>query len=163
MVTFNGQEMKLSGKMLQKGQRAPDFVLAANDLSKKSLKDFPGKKMISVVPSLDTGVCDRQTRRFNQEVNQLGDASVITVSVDLPFAQARWCAAAGLDRAVTLSDYLDRSFGKAYGLYMEELGLLARAVFVLNSNNEVVYLEYVPEVTQHPDYEKALQAIKEAQ
>ncbi|RKV99400.1 MAG: thiol peroxidase, partial [Streptococcus sp.] len=116
MTTFNGNTVTLAGKKLQVGDTAPDFSLTDTDLSKKTLADFAGqKKVISVVPSIDTGVCDAQTRRFNQELSDADNTVVITVSVDLPFAQARWCGAAGLNDAITLSDYYDYSFGKAYG------------------------------------------------
>lgn len=162
MTTFAGNEVHLIGNKLSVGAKAPDFVLAANDLSKKSLKDFPGKKIISVVPSLDTGVCDMQTRKFNEKVGEIAGAKVLTVSVDLPFAQARWCGAAGLEQAITLSDYYDHNFGKAYGVLVDELHLLTRSVFVLDSEDKLVYVEYVPEITNHPNYEAALEALKAA-
>lgn len=162
MATFAGNPITLKGAPLQVGAMAPDFTLTANDLSKKTLKDFPGRKIISVVPSLDTGVCDMQTRKFNETVGQIENAMVLTVSVDLPFAQARWCGAAGLEKAITLSDYFDHNFGEAFGVWIEDLHLLTRAVFVLDSENKVVHVEYVEEVTNHPDYDKALEALKAA-
>lgn len=162
MTTFAGNPVTLQGPTLRVGDQAPDFQLTANDLSKKSLKDFPGRKIISVVPSLDTGVCDAQTRKFNEAVNQMEGAMVLTVSADLPFAQARWCGAAGLDQAVTLSDYYDAGFAKAYGVWIEELHLLTRSVFVLDADNRLVHVEYVPEITDHPNYEAALEALKKA-
>ena len=150
------------GPRLTVGDKAPDFVLMDNDLQAKLLSDFGQKiKVISVVPSLDTGVCDTQTRRFNQELALNEDTAVITVSVDLPFAQKRWCGAAGLENAVTLSDYYDHAFGKSYGVLMEEWHLLARAVFVLDSDNTILYVEYVDNVNTHPDYESVIEVVKE--
>lgn len=160
MTTFIGKEVTLVGKQPQVGELAPDFTIMATDLTKKSLTDFTGKKVISVIPSIDTGICSTQTRRFNQDLAEMDNTVVITVSCDLPFAQARWCGAEGLDAAVTLSDYYDHSFGKAYGLLMEEWNLLARAVLVLDENNHIVYVEYLDNVNEHPDYEAALAAVK---
>lgn len=161
MTTFIGKPVTLVGPQLCVGDRAPDFVLMANDLTLKSLNDFGKKrKVISVVPSIDTGICDTQTRRFNQELADIENMVVITVSADLPFAQARWCGAAGLEGAVTLSDYYDHAFGKSYGLLMREWNLLARAVFVLNETNEIVYAEYLDNVNTHPDYDAALEVAK---
>lgn len=161
MTTFIGQTVTLIGPSLNVGDKAPDFVLMDNDLQATHLSDFGHKiKVISVVPSLDTGVCDTQTRRFNQELALNEDTAVITVSVDLPFAQKRWCGAAGLENAVTLSDYYDHAFGKAYGVLMEEWHLLARAVFVLDSDNTILYVEYVDNVNTHPDYESVIEVVK---
>ena len=162
MPTFIGQTVTLICPRLTVGDKAPDFVLMDNDLQAKHLSDFGQKiKVISVVPSLDTGVCDTQTRRFNQELALNEDTAVITVSVDLPFAQKRWCGAAGLENAVTLSDYYDHAFGKSYGVLMEEWHLLARAVFVLDSDNTILYVEYVDNVITHPDYESVIEVVKE--
>lgn len=157
MTTFIGKVVTLVGPRLQVGDEAPDFVLMANDLSLKSLNDF-GKqtKVISVVPSIDTGICDAQTRRFNQDLAERDNTVVITISVDLPFAQKRWCGAAGLEDVVTLSDYYDHAFGKSYGVLMQEWNLLARAVFVLNAANEIIYVEYLDNVNEQPNYEAAL-------
>lgn len=161
MTTFIGKEVTLVGPRLQVGDKAPDFVLMDNELNLKSLKDYGKKtKIISVVPSIDTGICDTQTRRFNEELAGKEDTVVITVSVDLPFAQKRWCGAAGLEDAVTLSDYYDHAFGKSYGVLMREWNLLARAVFVLNADNKITYVEYLDNVNEHPDYEAALEAVK---
>lgn len=162
-VTFKGNPMTLLGNEVSVGQQAPDFTVLANDLSEKTLNDYSGVKLISVVPSLDTGVCDAQTRKFNEEASNLDNVTVVTVSVDLPFAQKRWCGDAGLEDAVTLSDHRDLSFGKAFGVAIEELRLLTRSVFVVNSNNEIVYTEYVNEATDHPDYDAALDAAKKAE
>lgn len=161
-VTFKNNPVTLVGNEVKVGAKAPDFTVLANDLSPVTLKDSEGKvRLISVVPSLDTGVCDSQTRRFNEEVVALGDGvAYYTISVDLPFAQKRWCAAAGLENVHTVSDHKDLSFGKAYGVYMEELRLLARSVFVIDKEGTVTYVEYVPEGTSHPDYEAAIEAVK---
>ncbi|MEQ6377809.1 thiol peroxidase [Bacillaceae bacterium S4-13-58] len=161
-VTFKGNLITLLGEEVKVGEQAPSFTVLANDLSEKKLSDYNGVKLISVVPSLDTGVCDAQTRKFNEEANQLGDVKILTISMDLPFAQKRWCGANGVENVETLSDHLKGSFGKAYGVLIEELRLLARAVFVVDSTNTVTYTQYVPEATDHPNYEAALQAAKEA-
>ncbi|WP_377888163.1 thiol peroxidase [Alkalihalobacillus sp. R86527] len=161
-ITFKGTPMTLLGEEVKQGDKAPDFTVLANDLSEKTLEDYFGVRLISVVPSLDTGVCDAQTRKFNEQAAGLENVSVLTISADLPFAQKRWCGAAGIEDAITLSDHRDLSFGKGYGVAIQELRLLTRAVFVVNSKNEVVYTEYVSEATDHPDYEKALEAAKQA-
>ncbi|MCA0986359.1 thiol peroxidase [Guptibacillus algicola] len=161
-ITFKGTPMTLLGEEVKQGDKAPDFTVLANDLSEKTLEDYSGVRLISVVPSLDTGVCDAQTRKFNEQAAGLENVSVLTISADLPFAQKRWCGAAGIEDAITLSDHRDLSFGKGYGVAIQELRLLTRAVFVVNSKNEVVYTEYVSEATDHPDYEKALEAAKQA-
>ncbi|GAA5345264.1 thiol peroxidase (atypical 2-Cys peroxiredoxin) [Planifilum fimeticola] len=163
VVTFKGNPVTLVGNEVKVGDTAPDFTVLANDLSPVTLADSKGSvRIISVVPSLDTGVCDQQTRRFNEEAASLEGVRVLTISVDLPFAQKRWCGAAGVDRVQTLSDHRDLSFGTAYGVVIKELRLLARAVFVVDKNDKVVYAEYVPEVTQHPNYEAAIEAAKKA-
>ncbi|MCC2683124.1 MAG: lipid hydroperoxide peroxidase [Paenibacillaceae bacterium] len=162
MATFKGNPLTLVGNEVKVGSQAPDFVLNKDLMTEVTLADYAGKiKLISVVPSLDTGVCDAQTRRFNEEAGKLGDNVVIlTVSLDLPFAQSRWCGAAGVDKVVTLSDYKHHSFGKAYGVYIKELGLLMRSIFIIDASNKVQYVEYVGEMTNHPDYEKAVEAVK---
>ena len=161
-VTFKNNPVTLVGNEVKVGDQAPDFKVLANDLSPVTLKDSEGKvRLISVVPSLDTGVCDAQTRRFNEEVAALGEAvAFYTVSADLPFAQKRWCAAAGLEGVHTVSDHRDLSFGEAYGVHMQELRLLARSVFVIDNKGTVTYVEYVPEGTSHPNYEAAIEAVK---
>ncbi|MCR6111647.1 thiol peroxidase [Bacillus sp. A301a_S52] len=162
-VTFKEKPVTLVGDDISVGDKAPDFTVLATDLSEITLSDSKGKvRLISVVPSIDTGVCDQQTRRFNEEAAKLGNVEILTISVDLPFAQKRWCAAAGIDNVQTLSDHRDLDFGKKYGVAIEELRLLARAIFVIDSSDTVVYVEYVPEVTQHPDYEEAINAVKNA-
>ena len=160
MTTFLNQEVTLSGTQLQVGDSLKDVTLLATDLSLVSLSDFSGKKkVVSVVPSLDTGICSTQTRHFNQAIADRDDAVVITISEDLPFAQGRWCGAAGLEQAVVLSDYRDHSFGKTYGLLMEEWQLLARAVLVFDANDQLVYTEYLENVNSEPNYDAALQAL----
>ncbi|MCK1225222.1 thiol peroxidase [Streptococcus uberis] len=163
MTTFIGKPVTLSGQQFQVGETAPDFKLITPSLEMKSLSDFKGKKVISVVPSIDTGICSTQTRTFNKELSELDDTHVITISVDLPFAQAKWCGAEGLDKAIMLSDYYDHSFGKAYGLLMEEWHLLARAVLVLDEDNQIVYTQYLENVNSEPDYVSALTALKSIQ
>ncbi|CAM4212215.1 peroxidase [Bacillus manliponensis] len=162
-VTFKGNAVTLLGTEVKVGEQAPNFQLLANDLSPVTLETYKGAvKLISVVPSIDTGVCDAQTRRFNEEASGLENTKVLTVSVDLPFAQKRWCATNGLENAVTLSDHRDLSFGEAYGVAIKELRLLTRAVFVVDSNDKLIHVEYVSEATNHPNYEAALEAAKAA-
>jgi thiol peroxidase len=153
--------MHLVGDVPQAGTVAPDFSLADNALQAKSLVDYKEKVLVLVcVPSLDTPVCDMEVRRFNTEAAGLSDKVVIAaVSRDLPFAQARWCGAAGVKAVVTLSDYRDGAFGKAWGVYIDELGLLARAVFIVK-DGKVEYVQLVPEVTDQPDFDAVLQAAK---
>lgn len=162
VATFKGSPLTLVGPEIKVGDKAPAFTVNKNLLEEASLSDYAGKvKLISVVPSLDTGVCDAQTRRFNEEAAALGDNVVIlTISVDLPFAQARWCGAAGVDKVVTLSDYKNRSFGQAYGVLIKEFQLDMRAVFVIDGNDTVQYVEYLKEMTEHPNYEAAIAAVK---
>ncbi|MCG1022048.1 thiol peroxidase [Sutcliffiella horikoshii] len=163
-VTFKGNQMTLVGSEVKVGDQAPNFSVLANDLSAVTLENYKGfKKLISVVPSIDTGVCDQQTRKFNEEAAKLDNVKVITVSMDLPFAQKRWCAASGLDNVEVVSDHRDASFGEAYGVLMQELRLLARSTFVVDSNDKVTYVEYVGEGTDHPNYEAAIEAVKTAE
>ena len=162
MTTFLGNPVTFTGKQLQVGDKALDFSLTTTDLSKKTLADFDGKKkVLSVVPSIDTGICSTQTRRFNQELANLDNTVVLTVSMDLPFAQGRWCGAEGLDNAIMLSDYFDHSFGRDYALLINEWHLLSRAVFVLDANNIIRYVEYVDNINTEPDFEAAIAAVKE--
>jgi thiol peroxidase len=157
-----GNPLTLLGSGLKVGAKAPDFFVLDNGLAPVTLANYSGKvKIICTVPSLDTPVCDTETRRFNQEAANLkGDVVVLTISQDLPFAQGRWCGAAGIDRVVTLSDYRDRAFGSAYGVMIKELMLLTRAVFVLDANDIIRYIQIVPEITNEPDYAAALEAVK---
>lgn len=160
-VYMHQKPLTARGKKLEVGEQAPDFKLLDNALQEKSLADYGDAiKLISVVPSLDTGVCDQQTRFLNEKIVELEGAVAITVSVDLPFAQKRWCGNADLEGAITLSDHRNVSFGEAYGVLIEELRLLARSVFVLDRQNKITYIEYLEEMTEHPNYEAALQALK---
>ena len=161
-ITIKGNPLTLLGHELQVGQKAPDFTILDTELKEVRLQDFKGKtKVISVTPSLDTPVCDLQLRRFNQEAASLGDnVTVINVSMDLPFAISRFCTSANIDKAKAYSDHRDASFGQAYGVLIKELRLLARAVFIVDKEDTVRYGEVVSEVTNHPDYDKALEALK---
>jgi thioredoxin-dependent peroxiredoxin len=162
-VTFKNNPVTLLGKEVAVGDTAPEFTVLANDLSPVTLADSKGKvRLISVVPSIDTGVCSVQTRKFNEEASALGnDVEILTISVDLPFAQARWCAAEGIENVQTLSDHRDLSFGEAYGVVIKELRLLARSIFVIDKDDKVAYVEYVSENTNHPNYENAIVAVKQ--
>ena len=164
VITFVGNPMTLVGKEVKVGDKALDFTLLDNGLAVKTLKDYEGKvKIFSVVPSLDTGVCDAQTRWFNQNATALSDdVVVLTVSMDLPFAQKRWCGAAGVENVVTLSDHKDASFGTNYGFLIEELRLLTRGIVVVDKNDKVTYVEYVPEVTNAVNFDAAVEAAKAA-
>jgi thioredoxin-dependent peroxiredoxin len=162
VATFKSNPITLVGPEVKVGDKAPDFTVNKDLLNQVSLADYAGKvKLISVVPSLDTGVCDAQTRRFNEEAAGLGDnVAVLTISVDLPFAQSRWCGAAGIDKVITLSDYKTKSFGEAYGVLIKELQLDMRSIFVIDTNDTVQYVEYLGEMTSHPNYEAAVAAVK---
>ena len=162
-ITFKEKPVTLLGNEVKVGDQAPDFKVLANDMSEVTLSDTKGSvRLIAAVPSVDTGVCDAEVRRFNEEASKLDNVKVLTISVDLPFAQKRWCAAAGIENVQTLSDHRDLSFGKAYGVAIEELRLLARSVFVIDSSDKITYVEYVNEVTSHPNYEAAIEAAKAA-
>jgi len=163
VVTMRGNPLTLVGDELSIGQKAPDFRVLANDLSPVEFSSFRGKVcVISSVPSLDTPVCDAETRRFNQEAERLGgDVTILAISMDLPFAQSRWCAATGVAGVQTLSDHRDASFGASYGVLIKELRLLARAVFVVDRDGIVRYIQFVKEVTDEPDYEAVLAAVRE--
>ncbi|WP_430784768.1 thiol peroxidase [Virgibacillus flavescens] len=163
-VTFHQDPVTLIGSDIKVGASAPEFTVLDNDLNEKSLSDYEGKvKLISVVPSLDTGVCSEQTKRFNDEANEVANAHVLTLSMDLPFAQKRWSSANNVQSLDILSDHRNADFGEKYGVLIEELRLLARAIFVVDSSNNVTYVEYVKEVSNHPDYEKAIEAAKKAE
>jgi thiol peroxidase len=162
-VKFGGRQVPVRGPELKVGEHAPDFRLVGNDLGEVSLKDTGGKvRLLATVPSLDTGLCDRETRRFNEEATRLPGVEVLVASMDLPFAQKRWCGAAGIERVTTLSDHREASFGMAYGVLIKELRLLARAVFVVDKDGVVRYVQIVPELSREPDYEAALAAAKAA-
>jgi thiol peroxidase len=163
VVKFQGSPLTLVGTELKVGDKAPDAEVLANDLSPVKLSGFGGKIcVICTVPSLDTPVCDIQTRKFNEQAASLGDdVVVLTISMDLPFAQQRWCGAANVENVQTLSDHLNAEFGTAYGILIKELRLLARTVFVVDKEGIIRYIDIVDEVTNEPDYEAALFAVKE--
>lgn len=163
LVTMKGKPITLVGQAVKVGQKAPDFEVTANDLSPVKFSSFAGKVcIIASVPSLDTSVCDLETRKFNEKAAQLGsDVVVLTISMDLPFAQKRWCGAAGIKNVQTLSDYRDASFGNAYGVLIKDLRLLARTVFVVDKKGVVRYLQIVPEIAAEPDYDAVLKAVRE--
>ena len=163
-ITLKGNPMTLVGPELKAGDAAPAFSLKATDMSDKTLADYAGKvKLISVVPSLDTPVCDTETRKFNEHAAALGDGVVVlTVSVDTPMAQKRWCAAAGVEQVHCLSDFKDHTFGPAYGVRIKEIGLLARQILVVDQNDKITYVQLVKEVADEPDYDAALAAAKAA-
>lgn len=162
-ITFKGTPVHTVGELPEKGEKAPDFKLTRSDLADVSLSDFSGKKKIlNIVPSLDTGVCAASAKRFEQEIAKLDDTVVLTISRDLPFAAGRFCKSEGITNVVTLSQMRDESFGREYGVTMTSgplAGLLSRAVVVLDEQNTVVYTEQVPEIAQEPDYESALSAV----
>lgn len=159
VITFKGNPMTLLGPDVKVGDKAPNFTVVANDLSPVTLATSAGKtRLVVAVPSLDTPVCDMEVRRFNQEASKLANVQVLVVSLDLPFAQKRWCGAAGIENVQAVSDYQNRDFTTAYGVLIKELKLAARAVFVIDANDTVIYKEIVSEVTQEPNYEAALEA-----
>lgn len=161
VITFKNTPMTLLGTINRVSDQAPDFTVVKNDMTPGKLSDYKGRKvLISSVPSLDTGVCDLQTRRFNTEASNLPNVQILTISMDLPFAQARWCGATGVKSLITMSDYRDADFGVKYGLLIKELRLLARAVIVVDEKGAIAYQEIVPEVTNHPDYDAALAAVR---
>jgi thiol peroxidase len=163
ITKMGGNIITLVGPELSVGDPAPDFTVLDNDLLPRGLDDYQGKiKLISVVPSLDTGVCDAQTRRFNEIAADFSpEIEVLTISMDLPFAQKRWCAAAGIERVETLSDHRYASFGENYGVLIEELRLLNRSVFLIDREDLIRYIEIVEENYNLPDYEAALRALEQ--
>jgi thiol peroxidase len=156
--------VSLSGAEIQVGQTAPDFKLQKADLSDYTLASSAGKtRILAAVPSLDTPVCDMETKRFNEEASELGNVELVCVSMDLPFGQKRWCGASNVDKVITVSDHRDGSFGKSYGVLITSGPLeriLARAIFVIGPDNKVRHVEYVKEIAEHPNYEAALAAAK---
>jgi thiol peroxidase len=159
IVTFQGNPLTLIGNALKAGDRAPAFAVLDKDLTPVQLSDFSGKiKIISVTPSLDTPVCNLQATKFNNKARSLSaDVALINISMDLPFAIARFCAAEGIDKLRTLSDHREASFGIAYGVLVEELRLLARSIFVIDKSDTIRYMEIVPEMTNEPNYDRALE------
>ncbi|MBD5641919.1 MAG: thiol peroxidase [Desulfovibrio sp.] len=163
-VTFEGKPLHLEGELPVLNTQAPSFTLTATDLSEKRLRDYLGNVLVlASVPSIDTPVCDLEGRHFNDEASKLSDqVRIAVVSCDTPFAQARWCGTAGIKNIVTLSDYKEHDFGRHYGVLIQELKLLARAVFVIDKNGILTYCQLVPEITQQPDYAPVLEAIRKA-
>ena len=159
-ITFNGDPITLVENQVKVGDTAPDFLVVDNTLKDLTLSDTKGKRILVTVPSLDTSVCDMEVRKFNEEASKLDDVTVYVVSMDLPFAQVRWCGNAGVDRVKTVSDYKQKSFGKNYGALIEEFCFLTRAIFVVDENNKITYVEYCKDVVNEPDYESALNAVK---
>ncbi|XKE95963.1 thiol peroxidase [Metaplanococcus flavidus] len=162
-VTFKENPVTLPNKEVKVGDEIPDFTVLANDLSPVTAQDTAGKiRLFSVSPSLDTSVCSDQAKRFSEEATSLGDdVTVYFITADLPFAQKRWSEVNNITNLTILSDHRDLSFGEAFGVTMKELRLLARSIFVVDKNDKVTYVEYVPEGTNHPDYDKAIEAVKE--
>lgn len=163
-TTLKGNPLTLIGPALKPGDKAPDFEVVDTTLSAVNLaKTGNSVRIFSVVPSLDTPVCDAQTKRFNDELAKLPNVEVYTISMDLPFAQKRWCGAFGVDRVKMVSDHKTGSFGSAYGTLIKELRIESRAIFVVDKNNVIRHVEYVKEVGEHPNYDTALAAAKAAQ
>lgn len=161
-VTFKGNPVTILGKAPKVGDTAPNFTVLSSSLEPVQLSDFDGKvKVIAIYPSIDTGICAAQNRRFNKEADALNGVAVLSISVDLPFAQSRFCAAEGLKNIVTLSDHKELDFGSKYGFVIEELRLLARGTVIIGKDNKIKYVEYVPEIAQEPDYDAALKVINE--
>jgi len=162
IITAGGKPLPLLGNEVNVGDKAPDFVVIANDMSPVKFSSFRGKVcIIASVPSLDTSVCDIETRRFNVEAGKLGSEVVIlTISMDLPFAQKRWCGAAGVDKVQTLSDHREANFGTAYGVLVKETRLLARAVFVVDKTGVIRYIQVVSDISKEPDYQTVLNAVR---
>jgi thioredoxin-dependent peroxiredoxin len=162
-TTLKGNPLTLIGPELKPGDAAPDFTMVDNGLKPVTLQDTGNAvRIFSVVPSLDTPVCDAQTKRFNEEAARLPGVEIYTVSMDLPFAQKRWCGAFGVDKVKMLSDHKDGSFGASWGTLIKELRIESRAIFVLNKDNSVRYVEYVKEVADFPNYDAALSAAQSA-
>ncbi|HNW15219.1 MAG TPA: thiol peroxidase [bacterium] len=161
VITFGGNPLTLAGNEIKVGAKAPDFYALNSKLQPVKLSDFDGKvRIISVFPSIDTPVCAAQTRRFNVEAANLGDVQILTVSCDLPFALGRFCAAEGIDKEITLSDHKELDFGLKYGFAIDELRLLSRGVVVVDKDGVVKHVEYVKEITEEPDYDSAIEAVK---
>lgn len=160
VVTFKSNPVTLVGPEIKVGDKAPDFRLLTTEMTEVWLSESKGRvRLLSVVPSLDTPVCDLQTQRFEEEASKLGDLVIYTISMDLPFAQARYCGAHNITNLRTLSDHREASFGVAYGVLIKELRLLSRAVFIVDRDDIVRYVEYVKEITQHPEYDSALETL----
>jgi thiol peroxidase len=165
LVNMGGNPVTLLGNELKVGDVAPDFTAVGNDLKPVRLHQLKGKVVVlSAVPSLDTPTCNLETRRFNAEAGNLGsDVVILTVSMDLPFAQKRWCGAAGVDKVIAVSDHRDAAFGTAYGVLIKDMRLLARAVFVVDRQGTIRYIQLVKDIGAEPDYAPALQAVRDLQ
>lgn len=161
-IKFQGNPLTLDGNTVNIGEKLRNFTVVGNDLSPVALKDTKGVRIFLTVPSIDTPVCDTEVKKFNQEVDKLDGVTCYTVSMDLPFAQSRWCASANIEAVQTVSDYKDKEFGKATGTYINELGLLTRASFVVDSEGLVTFVEYLEEITNEPNYDNILAAAKQA-
>lgn len=162
IIKFGGNPLNLVGEQLKVGDTMPDFDVTLNSLSPLSLKETNGVRIFLSVPSLDTPVCDLEVATFNEKVQELPDVTVYTISMDLPFAQSRWCGAKGVKNVITASDYKDRKFSCVTGTYIKELGLTTRAAFVVNSENKLVYVEYLEEITNQPNFDAVIEAAKNA-
>ncbi len=162
-VSFKGSPLTILGKPLKVGDSAPAFTLTGTDMGDIASTSFAKKVLIiSAVPSIDTPTCSLQTKRFNKEASELGsNVAILTVSMDLPFAQKRWCGAEGVSNIILGSDYKHRSFGEAYGAFIKEWGLIARSLFVVDKNGKIAYVQYVPEVSSEPEYDSALKKVRE--
>lgn len=159
-ITFGGNPVTLVGKEIKVGDKAPDFTVINNDLERVKLSDYKGKvRILSIFPSVDTPVCAAQNRMFNKKAAELDNSVILSISNDLPFAQKRFCGAEGIDKVVTLSDHKDVDFGQKYGFLIDELRLLGRGVVVVDTDDTVKYVEYVSEVVEEPDYDKALEIV----
>ena len=160
-ITFGGNKVNLVGNEIKVGDSAPAFKATKNDLSEWSSEDYNGKVVVySIAPSLDTSVCALQAKKFNKEAASLDGVNVVTITEDLPFAQARFCSNEDIENTIMVSDYKDREFGEKYGFLMDENKLLARGVVVVDKDGKVAYVEYVPEVTNEVDFDKALEEVK---
>lgn len=163
-VALLGKPVTIQGKEIQAGDQAPNFKVVSEDLREVTLDDYKGKvKLISVIPSVDTGVCAQQTRRFNEEAGKIENVHILSISMDLPFAQQHYCAANGIEKVDTLSDHRYADFGEKYGILIDDLRILSRAIFVVDSNDIVTYVEYIEDNNSHPDYEGALEAVRKAE
>ena len=158
-ITFQGNPLTLEGETVSVGEELRDFTVAVNDLNGVKLSETEGLRVFLSVPSIDTPVCDTEVRRFNQEIDTIPGVTCYTISMDLPFAQGRWCGAAGIKKVKTLSDYKLKEFGKATGTYIKELGLLTRASFIVDENNKVVFVEYLDEITKEPSYTEIIEVV----
>lgn len=161
-VKFMGNPLTLEGKKLNEGESFREFTVINNDLSELKYSDTKGIRIFLTVPSIDTEVCDMEVRKFNEKASKLENVTVYTISMDLPFAQKRWCGTAGIDNVKVVSDYKSRSFGEVTGTFIKELALLTRASFVVDSEGKIIFVEYLEEITKEPTYEDILEAVKRA-